>query len=188
MIIRQATKADSEVLTILIMLALEAMVYEFIAEKNFEKGIAFLSHFTKSENNQYSYQNCFVAEVNGAVVGAVNAYDGAHLDVLRKPVLDFVFKTTGRAIKVGDETQEGELYIDTLGVNPNYQGLGIGSALVNHLIDKIVVQKRQTLGLLVDVDNPKARKLYLKLGFKSVGYKTLFVKELEHLQISPKAN
>lgn len=185
MIIRQATKSDSKTLAALIILAMEDIVYEFIAEKNFEKGITFLSYFTEREGNQYSYQNCFVAEVNGIVIGAVNVYDGGNIDFLRKPVLEYSFKITGRELTVENETEAGELYIDTLGVNPDFHGQGIGSALVKFLIHKTVDYEKQTLGLLVDVENLKARKLYLKLGFQIGGFKTLLGKKLEHLQIRP---
>jgi ribosomal protein S18 acetylase RimI-like enzyme len=50
------------------------------------------------------------------------------------------------------------------------------------LIDEYVHKRDKTLGLLVDKDNPDAKKLYLKLGFEIVGEKTLVGKNMEHLQ------
>lgn len=188
MFIRQATKSDSETLATLMMIAMEDIVYELIAVRNYEKGIAFLRHFTQRENNQYSYANCYVVEVNGVVIAAANVYNGAHLNSLRMPVLKYIDNASGRELTVEDETQEGEFYIDILSVDPNSQGQGIGSALLNYLIDIIVIQNRQNLGLLVDVDNPKAKKLYLKHGFLFVGFKILLGKKLEHLQITPHYN
>lgn len=84
-----------------------------------------------------------------------------------------------------DETSQGEWYIDTLGVHPNQQGKGVGSLLLNYLIEERVTKLQQTLGLLVDLDNPNAKRLYLKLGFKSVGEKTLAGKQMDHLQLRP---
>lgn len=161
------------------------IVYAFIAEENYAKGIDFLCHFTQRENNQYSYENCTVAEVNGAVVAAINLYDGWNLNNLRRPVVEYVREVYGNELKLEDETGAGEIYIDTLGVHPNCHGLGYGSALLKHVITQTVVDNRQTLGLLVDINNPKARNLYLKLGFKSVGFKTLLCNTLEHLQMKP---
>jgi ribosomal protein S18 acetylase RimI-like enzyme len=77
----------------------------------------------------------------------------------------------------------GEFYIDSLGVAANQQGKGIGSKLLLFLIDEYVTINQKTLGLLVDEENPAAKKLYLKLGFKTVGKKTLVGKNLEQLQI-----
>ena len=85
-----------------------------------------------------------------------------------------------------DETQAGEYYIDCVGVNPNQQGKGIGSKIFQFLIDEYVYRRKETLGLLVDRDNPNAKRLYLKLGFEVVGEKTLVGKRLEHLQFKKK--
>lgn len=82
-----------------------------------------------------------------------------------------------------DETESGEFYIDCIGVNSDQQGKGIGSKALNFLIDEYVVKNHQTLGLLVDEDNPNAKRLYLKLGFKVVGRKSLAGKKMEHLQL-----
>ena len=53
------------------------------------------------------------------------------------------------------------------------------------MIDEYVHRQHKILGLLVDDDNPDAKKLYLKLGFKPAGPKILFGKQLAHLQIAP---
>ena len=80
------------------------------------------------------------------------------------------------------ETQTGEIYLDCISVHPKTQGKGFGSQFLNFLINHYVYQQNKTTGLLVDDANPKAKKLYLNLGFKSVGKKTLVGKSLEHLQ------
>ncbi|WP_205944012.1 GNAT family N-acetyltransferase [Pedobacter xixiisoli] len=84
-----------------------------------------------------------------------------------------------------DETEAGEYYIDCVGVNPSQQGKGIGSKIFKFLIDEYVHKQKETLGLLVNIDNPDAQKLYLKLGFEIVGEKTLVGKRLNHLQYKP---
>jgi ribosomal protein S18 acetylase RimI-like enzyme len=62
------------------------------------------------------------------------------------------------------------------------QGQGLGSKMFAFLIDEYVYKRNKTLGLLVDKENPNAKKLYLKLGFTVVGEKILAKKSLEHLQ------
>jgi len=85
-----------------------------------------------------------------------------------------------------DETQAGEYYIDCVGVIPNQQGKGIGTQVFLFLINEYANQKDKTLGLLVDKKNPKAKQLYLKLGFEIVGEKILAGKKMEHLQFRKK--
>ncbi|MDA6072505.1 GNAT family N-acetyltransferase [Flavobacterium sp. AC] len=184
MIIRKATIEDSESIAAHLLLAIEEIIYKFIAEKDPKTAYYFLLHFVESENNQYSYENCFVAEENNEIIGAVSVYDGGKLQELRKPIVDYVRLNFNPDFSPENETQSGEYYIDSLGINPNHQGKGIGSKILQFLIEEYVTKNKQTLGLLVEEGNPGAKKLYLKLGFKPVGVKTLVGKTLEHLQIS----
>lgn len=183
MIIRKAVLEDSKYIAPILLLAMEDIVYKFIGHADYQAALNFLLYFVERENNQYSYQNCFVAEEENEIIGAVNLYEGRNLSQLRKPVIEYVRSNFNPNFNPEDETQNGEFYIDALGVNPNYQGKGIGSKLLQFLIQEYVTQKHQTLGLLVEEDNPNAKKLYLKLGFKVVGQNTLVGKKLDHLQL-----
>jgi len=89
-----------------------------------------------------------------------------------------------RSFNPEEETQAGEYYIDCVAVNPTRQGSGVGSKILQFLINEYVYERNEKLGLLVDKENPDARKLYLKLGFEMVGEKTLAGKKMEHLQLS----
>ncbi len=183
MIIRKATLKDAQCIATLLLLAMEDIVYKFINETNYNKANTFLLHFIQKENNQYSYQNCFVVEEKNQIIAAVNLYNGAKLHKLRAPIIKHIQTHLNINFNPEDETQSGEFYIDSLGVAHNQQGKGIGSKLLLFLIDQYVIQNKETLGLLVDEENPEAKKLYLKLGFKTVGKKVLVGKRMEHLQI-----
>ena len=181
--VRNATLNDSEIIATYLFLAMEDIVYKFIGEEDAEKAKEFMLHFVEKNNNQYSYQNCWVVEDNMKVVAAINLYDGALLSELRQPVIEYLRSKFDKDFNPEDETQAGEYYIDSLGVNPNQQSKGIGTKLLQFIIDEYVNKRSQTLGLLVDEINPNAKRLYLKLGFKSAGRKVLFGKNMEHLQI-----
>jgi ribosomal protein S18 acetylase RimI-like enzyme len=144
-----------------------------------------MKYFVEKENNQYSYQNCWVAETDKEIVAAVNLYDGARLIELRQPVVEYIRNLHNNDFKPEDETGPGEYYIDTLGVSLYQRGKGIGSKMLQFLINEFVSKQGKTLGLLVDEENPDAKRLYLKLGFNSAGKKILFGKNMEHLQIKP---
>lgn len=183
MMIRKATFEDSESVATHLLLAMEEIIYKFIGKKDYDNAYAFMLRFVASEDNQYSYKNCFVAVDENEIIGAVAVYDGGKLHELRKPIVEYVRSHFNPGFDPEDETQSGEFYIDSLGVNPKCQGKGIGSKILQFLIEEFVTKNKQTLGLLVEEENPGAKKLYLKLGFKIVGEKTLVGKKLEHLQI-----
>jgi GNAT superfamily N-acetyltransferase len=183
--IRKARVEDSRFITPYLLLAMEDIVYEFIAEKSYNKAIDFLNAMVAQRQNQYSYENCWVAENEERIIAVACLYDGGQLQELRKPVAHYIKEQFAKDFNPEDETQAGEVYIDCVGVHPNQQGKGIGSKIFAFLIEEYVIKQKQTLGLLVDCDNPKAEKLYLKLGFKIVGEKSLVGKRLKHLQYHP---
>lgn len=184
--IRKATKIDAEYIAPILLLAMEDIIYKFIAKEDYAFAKDFLQYFIEREDNQYSYQNCFVAEENNEIIGAVNIYKGEDIERLRNPIIEYVRRNYNPDFDPEFETKKGEYYIDSLGVHLNHQGKGIGSKLLQFLIEKYVHENNETLGLLVEEENPLAKNLYLKLGFKIVGEKQLVGKRLEHLQISRK--
>ncbi len=181
--IRKALFEDAEAIAGLLMLASGEVMYKFAGEKNYPKARDFLFHFVKRQSNQYSYQNCYVAEDENELVGAVLVYDGAKLAELRKPVLDYIHQHFDSTLQVEDETHAGESYIDSLGVSSVHQGKGIGFQLLQFVINEKVKTGGGTIGLLVDKTNPGAKRLYLNLGFIPVGEKSLLGISLEHLQL-----
>ena len=180
--IRKAKPEDAKAIATYLMLAMEDIVYQFIGEKSLEKATQFLVNLISQEANQYSYENCWVIETENEVVAVAVVYDGGKLQELRKPVAQEIKSMFNRDFSPENETEAGEYYIDSIGVSPHQQGKGLGSKLLQFLIDEYVYKRKGTLGLLVDKENPNAKKLYLKLGFEIVGEKTLAGKRLEHLQ------
>ena len=184
MIIRKAELRDTKKVAEYLLLAMEEIVYEFIEERSPEKAAAFMNMCVENENNQYSYQNAWVAEENNEVIGAVVIYDGAELYFLRENVEKYIKSVTLKLFQPEDETQSGEYYIDSFGVSKEHQGKGIGSKMLTHLIQEYHEKQGLALGLLVEKENPAAKRLYQRLGFKKVGEKMLVGKEMEHMQIS----
>jgi ribosomal protein S18 acetylase RimI-like enzyme len=185
MTIRKARIEDAKVIATYLMLAMKEIVYRFIGEDNEEKATCFLEGLISKKSNQYSYENCWVIESEKSVIAVANVYDGSDLQELIKPVAEAIKSMFGRDFNPEEETQSGELYLDCLGVNPNQQGKGIGSTLLDFLIEEYVAKRGETLGLLVEKDNPNAKRLYLKLGFEIIGEKVFVGKRVDHLQIQP---
>lgn len=181
--VRKATLHDSKIIATYLLLAMKEIVYKFIGEEDTEKARAFMLYFVQRDNNQYSWQNCWVAEDGMEVVAAMNLYDGAQLSELRQPVIEYLGNKYNNDFKFEDETQAGEYYIDSFGVAPDQRCKGIGTKLLQFVIDEYVNKGGQTLGLLVDEENPNAERMYLKLGFTIAGKKVLFGKHMKHFQI-----
>jgi ribosomal protein S18 acetylase RimI-like enzyme len=181
--IRKAKIEDSETIARYMMLAMKDIVYNFIGENSMDKAMRFLVSLISRRATQYSYEHCWVLELNSTIVAAANIYDGALLQELRLPVAETIKTMFDRSFCPADETQTGEFYIDCLGVHPDHQGKGLGSILLGFLINEYVQNRDLTVGLLVDTENPMAKKFYLNLGFEIIGEKELAGKKLEHLQI-----
>jgi ribosomal protein S18 acetylase RimI-like enzyme len=184
MSIRKAKKEDSAKVAELILRAMREIVYSFIGSENTNEAYSFIYSLAQREDNQYSYTNTWVLEEGGQIIASLTGYDGSKLDQLRQPVLDLLNRQYGRSLIPEKETGEGEFYIDTLSVDPAHRGRGLGTKLLKYLIVEIVQKESKTLGLLVDIKNPRAKKLYTKLGFRTVGKKPLLGRNHEHLQLA----
>ena len=66
------------------------------------------------------------------------------------------------------EYRPDEIYLGRIEILPDYQGRGIGSRLINALIDE-AAQKGQDLVLEVLTVNHRAHALYQRLGLREVG-------------------
>lgn len=180
--IRKATVNDAYEIAVLMMMAMDNIVYKMIGKEDWAEGVLFLESLIKLSGNQYSYEHIWIYEQDAKLVGMINIYDGGQLDLLRIPVLTKI-QTLGIDIgTIEDETSEGEMYIDTLAVSPEARGMGIAQQLLQHVIQQYVVVQGGVVGLLVNIENPKAKVLYKKVGFNEMGIKYLLGETLEHLQ------
>jgi len=183
MLIRKAKPEEAKIIAPYFLMAMGDIAYNFIGENSSEKANKWLESLISERGNQYSFENCFVAEAASKIIAVALIYDGGKLQQLRKPVVKAVKLMFNRDFNPGDETEPGEYYIDCVAVDPAQQGSGIGSEILRFLIAEYVYKQKETLGLLVDKENPDAKKLYLKLGFEFVGEKTFAGKQMEHLQL-----
>lgn len=138
------------------------------------------------DNSQYSYRNTLIALTpEGEYAGAVVSYDGADLRRLRRAFISEANRLLGWGLKEADftdETSPDELYLDSLMVLPAYRKHGIGTRLIE------AVRRRadaigKPVGLLVAPDNPKAARLYARLGFQRQGIRPFAGKPMHHLQL-----
>lgn len=185
--IRAAEKRHSVEIAKLIM---QAMNYDccrhFMGEgytlEDFER---VMTRLVERDDSQHSYLNTLVAlDADGRVCGACVSYDGARLHELRRAFIDEIKAGFGNDFSnMADETQAGELYLDSIAVDESCRGKGIATALLKASKDKAVALGLPNVGLLVDKGNPKAEKLYLKTGFEYVGDNSWGGHPMKHLQL-----
>lgn len=141
-----------------------------------------LTEVAGQQATQYSWQYALIAEIDGVTAGAIVGYDGAKLAQLREGTFATLRKRTGRVPQIADETEDGEYYLDSVGVEPQFRGLDVGRALISAFCSKIFAEGYSRVGLIVDCNNPQAEKLYSSLGFKRVGTRIFFGHQMWHLQ------
>ena len=178
-ILRRATIDDSEAIARAVTMAFgEDMTRRLCGDR----GVEIFERIVRMDNTQYSYRNTIVCTVNGVVAGAICGYDGARLHELRQPALDILREECGTVILVTDETGPGEFYLDSIGVMPEMRGHGIGARLLERMRDEAFDAGYRRVGLLVDLINPKAERLYERLGFRRVGEVSFLGHKMHHMQ------
>lgn len=180
--IQWATKEQAPEIADLIMMAMtdECCLYFCGEGHGLEDFRKMMISLVEADVSQYSHKNTFVAVVSGKVVGVAVNYDGGRLKRLRRAFLAAAKEYLGKDhTDIDDETQPGELYLDSLAVLPEYRRLGIAKKLVM-TAKKRADRMRLRLGLLVDKDNPEG-EAYTHVGFQYEGDSRWGGHEMRHL-------
>ena len=126
-----------------------------------------MTMLVEREDSQYSYRNTLVAMDGDKVVGISVSYDGGRLHELRRAFIEAAKEHIGKDHSgMDDETQAGELYLDSLAVLPEYRRQGIAKKLLLATKERANGLGLPCVGLLVDKDNPVGEALYTSVGFQ----------------------
>ncbi len=141
--------------------------FDFIFSPKPKQALEFL-HYTFSDGNgEFGYKYHVVGEVDGKVVAVGTAFDGEatlkYFLAMGRQIVSFyglaAFTVIPRGLQVESIIQppKGRLhYIAHLGVDPSMQGKGIGSKLVEHLMEQGRNAGKTQTALDVSVLNPRA--------------------------------
>lgn len=177
--IRRAEKSDADLIAYVVAAAIgEEAVQNYCGEQY----LAVLKEIVETPQTQYSYQFALVAELDGVKVGGIVGYDGGLLYPLREKTLEIIHRYNPGLRVHSDETESGEFYLDSIGVLPEYRGCGVGGALIQAMCECAFNAGHSLVGLIVDVHNPRAEKLYQSQGFVRCGKREFFAHEMWHLQ------
>ena len=126
-----------------------------------------MTELVSREDSQYSYRNTLLAMSDNKVVGIAVSYDGGRLHELRQVFIAAAMQYIGKDhTGMDDETQAGELYLDSLAVLPAYRRQGIAQRLLKATKEKADSMGLPCVGLLVDQSNPAGEALYASVGFR----------------------
>lgn len=139
--------------------------------------IDFLKYAFRRRGGEFSYDNHYAVILNGELVGIGSAFDSKRAKGFEKkeflniinfykinalPVLIKGLKTE-RIVRL---PKSNEICIAHLGVSENYRGLGLGRKLIAFLMKASNATSTDYFVLDVSEENPKAKALYDRLGFK----------------------
>ena len=178
--IQEATREQSADIARLIMMAMtdDCCLYfcgDGYGLEDFRRMMAML---VRREDSQYSYKNTLVAMDGDKIVGVAVSYDGCRLQELRQVFIESAKNYIGMDHScMDDETQAGELYLDSLAVLPEYRCRGIGKDLLLATMKRAKQLGLPVVGLLVDKGNPNAEKQLVFL-------RSLWTTMLEKLSLS----
>ena len=128
----------------------------------------------RMDDTLYSFRNTRIAEVDGQSVGALIGYDGGRYATMREKTFGIVAKQSGMNLNQNAmETGEGEFYLDSMAILPEFRGREIGKKLMRDRMEWARNNGFTAVTLLVDQDKPRLRKYYESLGF--VFKETMFV-------------
>ncbi|GIP34140.1 GNAT family N-acetyltransferase [Paenibacillus sp. J2TS4] len=186
--IRPAQKNDVQEAVPLIHSAIGRIANTIAGTSDLEEALDVLGQFYQQEGNRYSYENIIVKELDGKAVGLLTAYHGSLSEQLDLPYMERLRALNGDSpVSLKKEAKEDEYYLDSLAVNPAYQGKGIGTELIQAFEQNGREKGFEKLSLLCDINNPNAARLYERLGYRPDGALTVsgyhFIRMVKPIQL-----
>lgn len=167
--IRKAKPTDAAFAAPLIYDAIGDIAHTLTGATQAEEAIRLLEQFFALENNRLSYENAIIAMDEDVPVGVVLFYHGSQTEILDRPFIEHVKRTTGETIALVKEAKDDEFYLDSVAVSPDCRGKGIGKLLLDAFEQEAIHRGHDRIALLVDEENPRARKLYESRGYQQDG-------------------
>lgn len=158
--IRRAVRPDAKAIARLFLIASDGLA-AYVWSHDKPSGVDLLEHGANRyarTDTAFSYENCWVAEVSGNVVGMVHAFEMPTGDraVEHDPILK----------PYADLEVPGSVYVSGIAITEEFRGLGIGTLLLDKIEDGVVPNGE--VSLICFEQNARAMALYRKRGFAEV--------------------
>jgi len=187
--IRPAVPGDAPRTVPLILQAIGSIAFVLTGTNDREDADRILDGFFRRKDNRVSYQNTLVmedvknvVERSREVVGVARIYDGTIARALGEPREKAAIQRSGLSdYRIPTEAEPSEFYLDTISVDPKCQGRGFGRDLIEASCEQARRLGRDRIGLLVDIENSGAKRLYERLEFHTQGRKQIAGYEYFHM-------
>ena len=179
--IRPAVPGDAPQAVALILKAIGSIAFILTGTTDSAEAASILDRFFRQEGNRVSYQNALVLEDSEGtlersrdVVGIALIYDGSRARALDEPLEKAAQERSGLSdYCIPTEAEGSEFYLDTVSVQAKCQGRGFGRDLIEASCEQARQLGGNRIGLLVDIANLGARRLYERLAFHVEGKKQI---------------
>jgi ribosomal protein S18 acetylase RimI-like enzyme len=180
--IRMAVPEDAKAAIPLILQAIGQIAFLLSGTTDKAETEAILSDFFRQPANRLSYECTLVLEEDSEAVGIAIVYDGADARALTAPLERAAAQKTGKLdYCIPMEPEVSEFYLDALSVLARCHRRGYGRALIEAGCERAKKLGHTRFALLVDVDNPSAKRLYSRLGFYTDSSKWIAGHEYSHM-------
>ena len=122
------------------------------------------------DDSLYSWRHAMLAVVGEKTVGCLISYNGGKYLSLREHTWKTIWAVDDIDLqRIEAETTNGEYYLDSMAILPEYRGMGIGKLLIQDAISKGKEHGCDSSTLIVSQQKPKLQAYYSTLGFKVCG-------------------
>ena len=176
--IRPATRQDAPLAGQLVHLSMGPSAGLFFANerRSIDESIAWLF---EQDAGRFGHSLGNVAEWKGNAVGLLVSFRSADLmglslaagwPMLRLLGARGIFRLMRTLAVTGLESEAGagEYYVSNIAVLPEFQGRGIGSALLRYADHMARTRRLKKCSLIVSMQNDEARRLYERHGYREV--------------------
>jgi ribosomal protein S18 acetylase RimI-like enzyme len=193
-VIRPAVPSDAPKAVPLILEAIGSIALILTGTSVQEEAGCVLDQFFRQNGNRVSYQNALILEdwpehgVNDPLAqtrdvgGVALMYDGSIARRLDEPLEQAAIQKSGiSGYHIPTEAEPSEFYLDTVSVDPKCRGRGFGRDLIEASCERARNLGHSRVGLLVDIVNAAAKRLYERLEFQVEGRKQIAGEEYLHM-------
>ena len=132
-----------------------------------EEHLSLMADISRRSDTLYSWRNASIALYGGVPAGMMVAYDGARYRRMRDVTFPLIRMYVGDDYhNMDDEACQGEFYLDSLAVLPQYRRRGIASALIKEMFRLRDQTGIPLATIAVDPENDTAYRLYISNGFR----------------------
>jgi ribosomal protein S18 acetylase RimI-like enzyme len=204
-VIRSAVPDDAPKAVPLILEAIGSIAFVLTGTTDRKEAGLILNQFFQQKGNRVSYENALVLEDSKDILGPIRnsllgrnrddllersrevvgialIYDGAIARKLDEPLEKAAIQKSGLSnYRIPTEAELSEFYLDAISVDPECQGRGFGRDLIEASCEHARTLGRNRVGLLVDIENLGAKRLYERLEFRVEGSKQIGGEEYLHM-------